>query len=162
MEKFISPRGSGRTTQICKYAIENDCDIIVPTINQFDHTVNTIQKIYSSSDGELIYCGVDVDKHTATVDIAVWNGRRQIKIYDAGDFTVRYFWRSTKPVVIDDIDECMKHIQAILEHLNIQALYPLMIQSRLLDINFLVGIVQNETLIYMTSRWIALMQKQAR
>ena len=110
MEKFISPRGSGRTTQICKYAIENDCDIIVPTINQFDHIVNTIQKICSSSDGELIYCGVDVDKHTATVDIAVWNGQRQIKIYDAGDFTVRYFWRSTKPVVIDDIDECMKHI----------------------------------------------------
>lgn len=31
MEKFIAPRGSGRTYQICKYAIENDCDIIVPT-----------------------------------------------------------------------------------------------------------------------------------
>jgi hypothetical protein len=110
MEKFITPRGGGRTYQICKYAIENDCDIIVPTINQFDYIVNTIQKICSSSDGEFIYCGVDIDKHTAIVDVAVWNGRRQIKIYDAGDLFVKYFWRSTKPVVIDDIDECMKHV----------------------------------------------------
>lgn len=110
MERIFSPRGGGRTYQICKYAIENDCDIIVPTINQFDYIVNTIQKICSSSDGELTYCGVDVDKHTATVDVAVWNGRRQIKIYDAGDLAVTYFWRSTKPVVIDDIDECMKRV----------------------------------------------------
>lgn len=110
MEKFITPRGGGRTYQICKYAIENDCDIIVPTINQIDYIVNTIQKICSSSGGELIYCGVDVDKHTATVDVAVWNGRRQIKIYDARIFTVAYFEHSTKSVVIDDIDECMKHV----------------------------------------------------
>nr|DAL66903.1 MAG TPA: Cas system-associated protein [Bacteriophage sp.] len=107
MEKFISPRGSGRTTQICKYAIENDCDIIVPTINQFDHIVNTIQKICSSSDGEWIYCGID--KPAATVNVAVWNGQRQIKIYDARSFVV-YFGNSKKTVVIDDIDECMKYV----------------------------------------------------
>lgn len=107
MEKFIAPRGSGRTTQICKYAIENDCDIIVPTINQFNCIIDTIQKICSASDGEWIYCGVD--KPTATVDVTVWNSRRQIKIYDAGSFVV-YFGNSKKPVVIDDIDECMKHV----------------------------------------------------
>ena len=106
MYKIFTPRGGGRTYQICKYAIENDCDIIVPTINQFDYIVNTIQKICSASDGEWIYCGID--KPTATVDVAVWNGRRQIKIYDARSFTVAYFDHSTKPVVIDDIDECMK------------------------------------------------------
>nr|DAP99513.1 MAG TPA: hypothetical protein [Caudoviricetes sp.] len=108
MERIFSPRGGGRTYQICKYAIENDCDIIVPTINQFNHIVDTIQKICSASDGEWIYCSFD--KPTATVDVAVWNGRRQIKIYDARIFTVAYFERSTKPVVIDDIDECMKHV----------------------------------------------------
>lgn len=108
MHKIFAPRGGGRTYQICKYAIENDCDIIVPTINQFDYIVDTIQKICSASDGELIYCGTD--KPTATVDVAVWNGRRRIKIYDAGSFTVAYFGHRTKPVVIDDVDECMKHI----------------------------------------------------
>lgn len=108
MEKFITPRGGGRTYQICKYAIENDCDIIVPTINQFNYIVDTIQKICSASDGEWIYCGND--KHAATVNVAVWNGQRQIKIYDAGSFTVAYFGHSTKPVVIDDIDECMKRV----------------------------------------------------
>lgn len=108
MYKIFAPRGSGRTYQICKYAIENDCDIVVPTINQFNYIVDTIQKICSASDGEWIYCGID--KPTATVDVAVWNGRRQIKIYDAGSFTVAHFGHSTKPVVIDDIDECMKHV----------------------------------------------------
>ena len=98
MERIFSPRGGGRTYQICKYAIENDCDIIV----------HTIQKICSASDGEWIYCSFD--KPTATVDVAVWNGRRQIKIYDARIFTAAYFEHSTKPVVIDDIDECMKHV----------------------------------------------------
>lgn len=108
MYKIFAPRGGGRTYQICKYAIENDCDIIVPTINQFDYVVDTIQKICSASDGELIYCGTN--KPMATVDVAVWNGRRRIKIYDAGSFTVAYFGHRTKPVVIDDVDECMKHI----------------------------------------------------
>ena len=108
MYKIFAPRGGGRTYQICKYAIENDCDIIVPTINQFNYIVDTIQKICSASDGEWIYCGID--KPTATVDVAVWNGRRQIKIYNAGNFTVAHFGHSTKPVVIDDIDKCMDYI----------------------------------------------------
>lgn len=108
MEKIIAPRGGGRTYQICKYAIENDCDIIVPTINQFNNIVDTIQKICSASDGKWIYCSFN--KPTAIVDVAVWNGRRQIKIYDARIFTAAYFEYSTKPVVIDDIDECMKHV----------------------------------------------------
>lgn len=108
MYKIFAPRGGGRTYQICKYAIENNCDIIVPTINQFDYIVDTIQKICSSSDGEWIYCGID--KPAAAVDVAVWNGRRLIKIYDAGSFAVASFGHRTKPVVIDDIDECMKRI----------------------------------------------------
>ena len=108
MERIFSPRGGGRTYQICKYAIENDCDIIVPTINQFDYIVDTIQKICSRSDGEWIYCGID--KPAAIVDVAVWNGRRQIKIYDAGSFPVAYFGYRTKPVVIDDVDLCIQRI----------------------------------------------------
>ncbi len=108
MQKIFAPRGGGRTYQICKYAIENDCDIIVPTINQFDYIVDTIQKICSASDGEWIYCSFN--KPTATVDVAVWNGRRQIKIYDAESFAVAYFGHRTKPVVIDDVDLCMQHV----------------------------------------------------
>ena len=108
MYKIFTSRGGGRTYQICKYAIENDCDIIVPTINQCNYIVDTRTKICSASDGVWIYCGID--KPTTTVDVAVWNDRRQIKIYDARTFTVAYFEHSTKPVVIDDIDECMKHV----------------------------------------------------
>lgn len=108
MDRILAPRGGGRTYQICKYAIENDCDIIVPTINQFDHIVDTIQKICSSSDGELIYCGFD--KPSSTVEVVTWNNRKEIKLFDANAFTIAYFGRITKPVVIDDVDLCMQNI----------------------------------------------------
>ena len=45
MEKIIAPRGSGRTYRICKYAIENDCDIIVPALSSIQHIVTIIMQI---------------------------------------------------------------------------------------------------------------------
>ena len=107
-EKIITPRGGGRTYQICKYAIEYDCDIIVPTINHFNYIVDTIQKICSSSDGELIYCGFD--KPSSTVEVVTWNSRKEIKLFDANAFTIAYFGRRAQRVVIDDVDLCIQHI----------------------------------------------------
>lgn len=108
MDRILAPRGGGRTYQICKYAVENDCDIIVPTINHFDYIVDTIQKICSSSDGKLIYCGFD--KSSSTVEVVTWNSRKEIKLFNANAFTIAYFGRITKPVVIDDVDLCMQNI----------------------------------------------------
>lgn len=109
MEKFISPRGSGRTTQICKYAIENDCDIIVPSVRSVQHIVTVIIQICADSNGEFIYGGIDDANNT--IDVVTWNNRIKIHIYDAENFQFAYFGSDRKkPVVIDDIDECMKHI----------------------------------------------------
>lgn len=57
MEKFIAPRGSGRTYRICKYAIENDCDIIVPTLHSIRHIVTIIMQVCANSNGEYEYIG---------------------------------------------------------------------------------------------------------
>lgn len=109
MEKFITPRGSGRTYQICKYAIEHDCDIIVPMAGDAQHIITVIMRVCADSNGELIYGGLDAANNT--VDVVTWNDRIKIHIYDASNFSFACFGSDRrKPVVIDDIDECMKRI----------------------------------------------------
>lgn len=109
MEKYISPRGSGRTYQICKYAIEHDCDIIIPTPHSVQHIVTIIMQICADSNSEFIYGGIDIPNNT--IDVVTWNDRIKIHLYDAENFQFAHFGCTRrKPVVIDDIDECMKRI----------------------------------------------------
>lgn len=108
MEKFIAPRGSGRTTQICKYAILHDCDIIVPNRNNIQHIITVMMQICAGSN-EYEYIGYnqstnDIKIHTG-IDTVV------IHIFDAESFQFARFGPDRiRPVVIDDIDECMKRI----------------------------------------------------
>ena len=109
MQKFISPRRSGRTYQICKYAIEHDCDIIIPTQHSVQHIVTIIMQICADSNGEFIYGGIDAPNNT--IDVVTWNNKIKIHLYDADSFQHAQFGPARrKPVVIDDIDECMKRI----------------------------------------------------
>lgn len=108
MEKFISPRGSGRTTQICKYAIENDCDIIVPNRNNIQHIITVMMEICDSSNG---YEYIGYNQSTNDIKIHTEIDTVVIHVFDAESFQFARFGPDrTKPVVIDDIDECMKHI----------------------------------------------------
>lgn len=108
LEKFIAPRGSGRTTQICKYAILHDCDIIVPNRNNIQHIITVMMQICAGPN-EYEYIGYnqstnDIKIHTG-IDTVV------IHVFDAESFQFARFGPDRmKPVVIDDIDECMKHI----------------------------------------------------
>lgn len=108
MEKFIAPRGSGRTTQICKYAIVHDCDIVVPNRNNIQHIITVMMQICAGPN-EYEYIGYnqstnDIKIHTG-IDTVV------IHVFDAESFQFARFGPDRmKPVVIDDIDECMKHI----------------------------------------------------
>lgn len=108
MEKFISPRGSGRTTQICKYAIENDCDIIVPNRNNIQHIITVMMEICDSSNG---YEYIGYNQSTNDIKIHTEIDTVVIHVFDAESFQFARFGPDRmKPVVIDDIDECMKHI----------------------------------------------------
>lgn len=109
MEKIIAPRGSGRTYRICKYAIENDCDIIVPTLHSIQHIVTIIMQICSNSNGEYEYIGYNETLHD--IKLKTWDDTIVIHIIDADNFQHATFGPSRRrPVVIDDIDECMKRI----------------------------------------------------
>lgn len=109
MKKFIAPRGSGRTYQICKYAIENDCDIIVPALSSIQHIVTIIMQICYDSNGEYEYIGYNDRLHD--IKVKTWNDTIVIHIIDATNFQHATFDPARrKPVVIDDIDECMKRV----------------------------------------------------
>lgn len=108
MEKFIAPRGSGRTTQICKYAILHDCDIIVPNRNNIQHIITVMMQICAGPN-EYEYIGYN----QSTNDIKIHTGIDTVvvHVFDAESFQFARFGPDRmKPVVIDDIDECMKHI----------------------------------------------------
>lgn len=109
MYKIFSPRGSGRTYQICKYAIENDCDIIVPALNSIQHIITIIMQICYDSNGEYEYIGYNDRLHD--IKVKTLNGTIVIHIIDATNFQHAMFGPARRrPVVIDDIDECMKRI----------------------------------------------------
>lgn len=107
MYKIFSPRGSGRTYQICKYAIENDCDIIVPALSSIQHIVTIIMQICANSNAEYEYIG----NYLRDIKIKTPNDTIVIHVFDADSFRHAQFGPARrKPVVIDDIDECMKRI----------------------------------------------------
>ena len=107
MYKIFSPRGSGRTYQICKYAIENDCDIIVPALNSIQHIITIIMQICYDSNGEYEYIGYNDRSHD--IKVKTLNDTIVIHVFDADSFRHAQFGPARrKPVVIDDIDECMK------------------------------------------------------
>lgn len=109
MHKIFSPRGGGRTYQICKYAIENDCDIIVPTLSSIQHIVTIIMQICYDSNGEYEYIGCN--NYLRDIKIKTSNNTIVIHVLGADSFQHAQFGPARRrPVVIDDIDECMKRI----------------------------------------------------
>ena len=107
MYKIFAPRGGGRTYQICKYAIENDCDIIVPALSSIQHIVTIIMQICANSNAEYEYIGYNM----RDIKIKTPNDTIVIHVFDADSFRHAQFGPARrKPVVIDDIDECMKRI----------------------------------------------------
>ncbi len=108
MYKIFAPRGGGRTYQICKYAIENDCDIIVPTSLNVELVTKTIIFLCESSCGKWTYRGYKVDSREIYVDTE--EKRLTIRVFSALDFQLASFGHDAKQVVIDDVDLCMQHI----------------------------------------------------
>lgn len=108
MYKIFAPRGGGRTYQICKYAIENDCDIVVPTSLNMELVTKTIIFLCESSYGKWIYRGYRFDPREINVDTE--EKRLTIRVFSALDFQFASFEHDAKQVVIDDVDLCMQHI----------------------------------------------------
>lgn len=116
MFKMITNRGSGRTWNTCKYALEHNCDIIVAGYadRACVRYLESLCKYYSGSYEyvEAIirprYCTVtirDKEKDTNfTINIYCSMYMRQ------GNIDVSSI---NKPIIVDDIDRCFKNILGI-------------------------------------------------
>lgn len=45
MIKIIDNRGTGKTYRLCQYAIQNNCDILVPTSYSITYVLNLLEEI---------------------------------------------------------------------------------------------------------------------
>lgn len=114
MKKVISPRGMGRSYNACKYAIENNCDIVAPDRAGVIALTYIIQDVCKATDllelyritcvGDIIYSAI-VIRHERNKTDSV-----EIRFYDI----CQYFEQEKtergrkKDVVFDDVDRCMQ------------------------------------------------------
>lgn len=114
MEKILLPRGYGRSYDACKYAIENNCDIVAPDRAGVIALTYIIQDVCKASDllelyritcvGDIIHSAI-VIRHERNKTDSV-----EIRFYDI----CQYFEHEKtergrrKDVVFDDVDRCMQ------------------------------------------------------
>lgn len=118
MDRILAPRGGGRTYQVCKYAIEHDCDIIVPTMMSVRTCQKTLKKICEDSNkiytlraeggrGSIMTLGVGF--LAVTIDIAE-RPTVTIRIYTSYGYFHSPHQLSGRYIITDDADECLRSI----------------------------------------------------
>lgn len=117
MFKMITNRGSGRTWNTCKYALEHNCDIIVAGYSADRACVRYLEALceYYSGSYEYVeaiigvkHCRVTIHDKKKDVDFTV-NVYTDMSIkQNRADISA-----SDKPIVVDDIDQCFKNILGI-------------------------------------------------
>lgn len=111
MEKFIQPRGSGRTYNICKYAIRYDCDIISPNSASVIHCVNTIRSICQDSNKYIVTDFSVYSPGFVTLrSVEDKNKTKLIKVYTPVSYGLLKEEERTRHIVIDDIDLCLSSL----------------------------------------------------
>lgn len=110
MIKIFSSRGTGRSYQIARYAIDNNCNVLVNSHHQINH-MRTILKDILSTDGFVIidesqsstgYCCCFRRRHESDTKI--------IRIYTIHDALQRRGYAEGENIVIDDVDFALKQI----------------------------------------------------
>lgn len=110
MLKIVDERGSGNTSKLCRYALENECDVIVPNRYNVKHALKEFRyladrygyKIFGAiapyNDG-----GVYFNYNGKTGDI------KTIHIFaidDVSEGCIDYKSQQRK-VVVDEVERCM-------------------------------------------------------
>lgn len=110
MERILTPRGGGRTYRVCKYAVKNNCNILVPTRSTAVRCAQDyIKEIASALDVQ--YYGYSINRQCFVVDLqSRERGEYKIYILVASGFLdhSRGLHLENKPLVVDDIDRCFQ------------------------------------------------------
>ena len=110
MIKIFSSRGTGRSYQIARYAISNNCNILVNSYRQINH-MRTILKDILSTDGFII-----IDESQSNTGYCCYFRRRYesdtkiVRIYTVYDALQRRGYAEGEIIVIDDVDFALKQI----------------------------------------------------
>ncbi len=112
MIKILSSRGTGRSYQIARYAIENNCNILVAYYSGVKHMRAILDDIFESD-------GYVIDKQDGSDDgysyYYIFRRRfdtelHTIKIYTASD-AIRFKESfGTENIVIDDADRVLEYL----------------------------------------------------
>lgn len=110
MERILTPRGGGRTYAICKYAVKNNCNILVPMSGTAILCAQDyIKEIARNLD--IQYYGYSVDHQCLIVDLqSRERGEYSIRVMTTTCLSNNYrgLHLEDKPLVVDDIDRCFK------------------------------------------------------
>lgn len=110
MIKILSSRGTGRSYQIARYAIMNNCNILVNSYHQINH-MRIILKDILATDGFIIvnesqsntgYCCSFRRRYESDTKI--------IKVYTVYDAMQHKAYAEGENIVIDDVDFALKQI----------------------------------------------------
>ena len=112
MIKILSSRGTGRSYQIARYAIENNCNILVAYCNGVKYMRAILDDIFESD-------GYVVDKQDGSDDGCSYyyifrrrfeTEQHTVKIYSAND-AIRFKELSgAENIVIDDADRVLEYL----------------------------------------------------
>lgn len=106
MLKIVDERGSGKTSILCQYALDNECDIIVPNGSNIRHIFDELK--YQAN-----RCGYDIlesteyalrgDAHITYKDKT--GSTKTIYVFTIENVSVGYIGR--RKVVVDEVERCM-------------------------------------------------------
>lgn len=110
MLKVIDERGSGKTSVLCQYALDNDCDIIVPTHHSVRYVLDELVHQADRYGYNVLDLKISSLYGDATFEYVYKTGEtRVIHIFSIDNVSVGYISQKPRPrkVVVDEVERCM-------------------------------------------------------
>lgn len=109
MIKLVDNRGTGKTYKLCQYAIENNCDILVPRESSIDHVLCLLRDI-----AEKLGCeNIDIRKCSNRV-VFTYNDKEHddYVIYIMTPSSITRSRLPERKLVVDEAERVLAHMLA--------------------------------------------------
>lgn len=110
MLKIIDERGSGKTSTLCQYALDNECDIAVPTHHGVKYVLDELEYQADRYGYSVLDSKVNSLHGDASFKYVYKTGEsRTINIFSIDNVSVGYIGRKLKSrkIVVDEVERCM-------------------------------------------------------
>lgn len=110
MLKIVDERGSGKTSLLCQYALDNECDIIVPNHSNVKHVLEELRYQANRYRYEILDAKINALHGDAMLEYVYKDGStKTIFIFSVDNVSVGYVGQKHRPrkVVVDEVERCM-------------------------------------------------------